>query len=71
MGASAVMGLAAWGIYRSSGAGSGVSIAYLFLSIVVAVLTYLVCLWWLGEVKAEEKHAILQLWYRVKGGEHV
>ena len=69
--ASVVMGLAAWGIYGMSGDGSKGSPAHLFLSIIVAVLTYVICLWWLGEVKKEEKHTVLQLWYRVKGGEHV
>jgi O-antigen/teichoic acid export membrane protein len=63
--ASMIMGLTAWRVYGISGAGSKVSPAYLFLSIVVAVLTYVVCLWWIGEVKAEEKYAIKQLWYRV------
>lgn len=67
MAASAVMGLAAWGIYGMSGAGSKVSPVYLFLSIAVAVPTYVVGLWWLGEVKEEEKHTLMQLWYRAKG----
>jgi O-antigen/teichoic acid export membrane protein len=67
--ASVVMGLAAWGIYGMSGAGSRVSIAYLFLSIIVAVPTYVICLWWLGEVKEEEKNTVMQLWYRVIGKE--
>ena len=67
--ASVVMGLVAWGIYGMSGAGSKVSPAYLFLSIVVAVLTYVVCLWWLGEAKEEEKNTVRQLWYRVTANE--
>lgn len=68
--ASAVMGLAAWGIYGRSGDGSKGSPVYLFLSIVVAVPTYTGCLWWLGEVKQEEKHAVSQLWSRVTRGIH-
>jgi O-antigen/teichoic acid export membrane protein len=67
MAASAVMGLAAWGIYRLSGAGNKGSPVYLFLSIVVAVPTYFVCLWFLGEVKKEEKHKVMQLWFKVTG----
>jgi len=63
--ASVVMGLVAWGIYGLSGAGSKGSPAYLFLSIAVAVTTYVVCLWWLGEVKKEEKKEVMQLWYRL------
>jgi peptidoglycan biosynthesis protein MviN/MurJ (putative lipid II flippase) len=69
--ASIIMGLAAGEIYGLSGAGSKASPAYLFLSIVVAVPTYFACLWLLGEVKKDEKHAVWQLWYRVKGGVHV
>lgn len=71
MAASAVMGLAAWGIFGMSGDGSKASPVYLFLSIVVAVPVYAVCLWWLGEVKKEEKHTVMRLWYRVTGGQHV
>lgn len=67
--ASVVMGLAAWGIYGLSGAGSKGSPAYLFLSIAVAVPTYVACLWWLGEVKKEEKKTMVHLWYRVTGKE--
>jgi O-antigen/teichoic acid export membrane protein len=63
--ASVLMGLAAWGIYRLSGAGNKGSPVYLFLSIVVAVPTYFVCLWRLGEVKGEEKKAVLQLCSRL------
>jgi len=66
--ASVVMGLAARGIYGLSSAGSMGSPAYLFLSIAVAMPTYVVCLWWLGEVQEEEKHTVMQLWYRVKRG---
>jgi O-antigen/teichoic acid export membrane protein len=65
--ASVVMGLAAWVIYGMSGAGSKGSPAYLFLSIAVAVPTYVVCLWCLGEVKKEEKHKVMQLWSKVTG----
>jgi O-antigen/teichoic acid export membrane protein len=69
--ASVLMGLAAWGIYGISGDGRKGSPAYLFLSIIVAVFIYVVCLWWLGEVKEKEKHAGLQLWYRVTGREAI
>jgi O-antigen/teichoic acid export membrane protein len=69
--ASAVMGLAARGIYGMSGAGTKVSPAYLFLSIAVAMLAYVVCLWWLGEIRKGEKDAVWHLWYRLRGGEHV
>jgi O-antigen/teichoic acid export membrane protein len=65
--ASLLMGLAAWGIYRLSGAGNKGSPVYLFLSIVVAVPAYFVCLWFLGEVKKEEKHKVIQLWFKVTG----
>ena len=65
--ASVLMGLTAWGIYRLSGAGNKGSSVYLFLSIVVAVPTYFVCLWFLGEVKKEEKHKVMQLWFKVTG----
>jgi O-antigen/teichoic acid export membrane protein len=63
--ASVVMGLVAWGIYGLSRPGSSGSPAYLFLSIAVAIPTYLVGLWWLGEVKKEEKKTVMQLWYRL------
>lgn len=67
--ASAVMGLAAWGIYGISGTGSRVSPAFLFLSIGVAVATYIVCLWWIGEVQDEEKNTVIQLLFRAMGRE--
>ena len=63
--ASVVMGLAAWGVYRMSGAGSKVSLAHLFLSIAIAVPTYGICLWWLGEVDEAEKKTAVALWDRV------
>lgn len=63
--ASVVMGLAAWGIYRMAGTGSKVSLAYLFLSIAVAVPLYGVCLWWLGEIDEREKRTAVALWARV------
>jgi O-antigen/teichoic acid export membrane protein len=63
--ASVIMGLATWGIYGMSADGSKGSPAYLLLSIVVGMLTYVICLWLTGEVQAEEKHAIQKLWYRV------
>jgi O-antigen/teichoic acid export membrane protein len=67
MAASAVMGLAAWWIYGMSGDGSKVSLVYLFLSIIMAMPIYFVCLWLLGEAKAEEKKAVMRLWCRVTG----
>lgn len=63
--ASATMGLVTWWIYGLSGADSHVSVVYLFLSIVIAVPTYVACLWFLGEVKPDEKQVVLQLWYRI------
>jgi len=65
--ASVLMGLAARGIYGLSGAWNKGSPIYLFLSIIVAVPTYFVCLWLLGEVKKEEKQRVLQLWFKVTG----
>jgi O-antigen/teichoic acid export membrane protein len=65
--ASVMMGLAAWGIYGMAGKGSKVSPVYLFLSIAVAVPTYGLCLWRLGEVKENERHTVVQLWARITG----
>jgi hypothetical protein len=61
------MGLAAWGTYGISGAESKVSPSYLALSIAVAVPTYCVCLWWLGEVDEAEKKTVGMMWARVTG----
>lgn len=66
--ASVVMGLAAWWIYGMSGVGSMGSPTYLILSIIVAVPTYFVLLWLLGEVKEDEKNTVMQLLYRAKRG---
>lgn len=65
--ASAVMGLVAWGVYSVSGEETGVSPFFLFLSIVAAVLIYVVCLWSLGEVKQEEKNDVIHILSRVRG----
>jgi O-antigen/teichoic acid export membrane protein len=65
--ASAVMGLAAWGVYGLSGVEGRTSLVYLVLSIVAAVITYLVCLWRLGEMKQEERAMLLQLLFRWRG----
>jgi O-antigen/teichoic acid export membrane protein len=65
--ASAFMGLAAWGIYGMSRAGSHVSIPFLVLSIMASAFLYAACLWLLGEVKDEEKHKVIQLWHRTIG----
>jgi hypothetical protein len=51
--------------------GSKASPGYLFLSIILVVLTHVICFWLLGEEKKEEKHAGLQLWFRIKIEEHV
>jgi O-antigen/teichoic acid export membrane protein len=67
MAASVVMGLVAWGIYGMSGGGSKVSPVYLFLSVAVAIPTYVLCLWWLDEVDEAEKKTIVTLWDRVTG----
>jgi O-antigen/teichoic acid export membrane protein len=69
--ASAVMGLVAWGVYHMSGNGSKGSAFYLLLSVAAAGLTYVICLWWLGELKEDEKGVFWQLWYRLRGEEHV
>jgi O-antigen/teichoic acid export membrane protein len=65
--ASGLMGLVAWGTYRMSGNHSRVSPAYFFISIIVGALTYIVCLWLLGEVKKNEKEKALKLWLQVTG----
>jgi len=65
--ASLVMGLVVWAVYGMSGAGNGVSPAYLFLSVAVAVPTYGACLWWLGELDEGEKRTVVTLWARVVG----
>ncbi len=62
---SIVMGMVALGIYNIPGKVGGVSLTYLFLSVVMAVTTYVICLWVLGEVTQDEKKNILQIWYRV------
>jgi O-antigen/teichoic acid export membrane protein len=62
--ASVVMGFAAWGTYRLAGVGE-ISPAYLFLSVSVALPTYAICLWWLGEVDEAEKKTAVALWDRV------
>ncbi len=61
--ASALMGAAAWGIYSLSNNRTGVSLVFLLLSILVAVVLYAACLWILGEVKEDEKAAASQLWH--------
>lgn len=65
--ASAVMGLAAWGVYGLAGAGSKGSPPYVLLSIAVAVPIYALCLWWLGEVDEAEKKTVVMLWDRATG----
>ena len=67
MAASIVMGLVAWGTYGMSGADSGVAPGYLTLSIALAMTTYGVCLWWLGEVDEREKRTVGMMWARVTG----
>jgi O-antigen/teichoic acid export membrane protein len=67
MAASIVMGLVAWGVYGMSRAGSKASPVYLLLSIGMAVPTYFLCLWWLGEVDESERKTVVMLWDRVSG----
>jgi O-antigen/teichoic acid export membrane protein len=63
---SILMGLISYGVYEISRAGDKVSIPYLFLSILVAVSTYLSFLWWLNEIKVGEKQAFWRLWSTIK-----
>lgn len=63
--ATTCMGLAVWGIYGMSGDRSELHPVYLLLSIVVAVLVYFLCLWWLGEANEKEKATVRRFWYRV------
>lgn len=65
--ASAVMGLVAWEIYRVSEAIIGILSVRLVTSIAVAVSTYIMCLWLLGEVKDGEKQMACAVWRRLKG----
>lgn len=65
--ASAIMGLAIWGIYAVSGNLNNNSPVYLLLSILVAIPVYGICLWCLGEVKEEEKNSLLLYWNSFKG----
>jgi O-antigen/teichoic acid export membrane protein len=65
--ASIVMGVAAWVTYGVSGAQSKASPTDLALSIAVAVPTYCVSLWWLGEVDDAEKKTVGMMWARVTG----
>jgi O-antigen/teichoic acid export membrane protein len=65
--ASILMGLVAWGTYGISGAQSQASPSYLALSIAVAVPTYCIGLWWLGEVDETEKKSMGMIWARVTG----
>jgi O-antigen/teichoic acid export membrane protein len=63
--ASSVMGLATWWIYGLSGSRINGSPIFLFLSIIIAVPIYFICLWGIGEVKIEEKNNIRQLFSKV------
>ncbi len=63
--ASAAMGLAAWWVYGMSSDPDGSSLTYLFLSVFAGVLVYVVCLWFTGEVRSEEKYTLQHLWYRI------
>jgi O-antigen/teichoic acid export membrane protein len=67
MAASFVMGLVAWAVYGISGSGSNATPAYILLSIGMAVPTYVLCLWWLGEVDESERKTVVLLWNRVTG----
>jgi O-antigen/teichoic acid export membrane protein len=68
--ASVAMGLVARGVYGIFSNGSRGSPSFLFLGILMAIPTYVLCLWWLGEVREKEKLVILQEWDRIKGGRH-
>jgi hypothetical protein len=61
------MGLAAWVVNGMSGAVGKASPLYLVMSIAVAIPTYGVCLWWLGEIEQAEKNSLVTLWGRVTG----
>jgi hypothetical protein len=61
------MGMVAWGIYKTSARGNKYSTIFLILSIGAAFLTYFIGLWFLGEIKEDEKSTILKIWYRVLG----
>jgi len=63
--ASGVMGLATWWIYGLSGSRINGSPIFLFLSIIIAIPIYFICLWGIGEVKIEEKNKIRQLFSKV------
>jgi O-antigen/teichoic acid export membrane protein len=65
--ASLVMALTIYGIYLLVGLENGKSIAYLFISILVAIPVYVGCLWMIGEAKEEEKKAIFRIWNQVIG----
>jgi hypothetical protein len=67
--ASIAMGLIAWWVYGMAGNVIKLSLVHLIISIGLAVLTYFVCLWCLGEVKDEEKNKILQVCFRLVGKE--
>jgi O-antigen/teichoic acid export membrane protein len=67
MAGSIAMGLVAWGTYGLSGSDSKVALGYLALSIALAVTTYGVCLWWLGEIDEREKRTVGMMWARVTG----
>ncbi len=67
--ASTVMGLATWGIFKIYAEGRKGFPAYFFISIAVALLTYFLCLWLLGEVNEKEKNTLMHLCYRLVGKE--
>jgi O-antigen/teichoic acid export membrane protein len=69
--ASIILGLIAWGTYSLAGSDDKVSFLFLVLSIAAAGLTYLACLWGLGEIKPGEKERIVQYWPGSKNKKHV
>jgi O-antigen/teichoic acid export membrane protein len=64
--AAMCMGLVAWRIYGFSGDRSEAHVAYLLLSIVVAMPVYFACLKCLGEDSAEERNVLRRLWHRMQ-----
>jgi O-antigen/teichoic acid export membrane protein len=67
--ASAAMGLGAWAWHGIASAASMATAVSLFSSVTVAVLIYFVALWWLGEIKADEKQGLFRLWDELRARE--
>ncbi len=67
---SAIMGVTAWVAFRLCNLITTSLIASLFLSIVAAIVIYISCLLVLGEVRANERQAVLQIWQNSVRGLH-